>query len=307
MELSREVYQLIVRHVGNRSDLCSLARVSKAFQRAAEPSLYNTLLMRDPRQTVKLCSILSSQDRLAILVEALTVFALAREDREDEEEDVEGKGSEEDDIWLPEDFWVSLAAALRHLSHLRFFNIHIDGESTRAWILRGCEFQLRAFHSDFAWDSDLVEFLNSQSVLMDLYLADYTANLPGIRQGEEEEEDNAVPTPTTSTIHPHSLSKLSAIECSFTDAMAALVPGRPVTRIKTCFSREDTSGKTSELSQLLAALQRSTGPLRSLDLADSSYTEEFSLAVLREIVPRLPNLRYLGTLVLPIGLEVRVM
>ena len=57
--------------------------------------------------------------------------------------------------------------------------------------------------------------------------------------------------------------------------------------------------------QLVTSLRRSTKRLRTLDLADSSYTEEFSLVVLRQVATNLPDLRYLGTLVLPVGIEVR--
>ena len=182
MDLSREAYQLIIRHVGNRSDLCTLARVSKSFQRAAEPSLYNTLVMRDARKTTKLCSVLSAQDRLAVLVDALTVFAAAAHSDSEESGRSEEDQSDESDPALPEDFWDLLSAALRRMKRLRFLNMHINGDSDRAWILRGCTFQLRAFHSDFAWDSDLANFLNSQNLLKDLFLADYAANHPTLHQ-----------------------------------------------------------------------------------------------------------------------------
>lgn len=294
MELSKEAYQLIIQNVGNRADICTLARVSRSFQRAAERSLYNTLYLRDPGRTVELCKLLSSRLRLAMLVDALTISMQA--------DSVDGSGDESTETSgsIPEDFWESLAEALRCMTRLRFLNIHLDGDTQYAWILRRCTFQLRAFHCDFAWDADLVSFLNTQTKLSDLYLADFNANPPEIRQQEGHDAP-----PTDSSIESNSLPALSIVECSFADAITALIPGRPVTRIKTCFSREDTPGKVKELSQLVAALQRSTERLRCLDLADSSYTEEFSLKVLRVVAPSLPDLRYLGTFVLPVGLEVR--
>jgi hypothetical protein len=94
------------------------------------------------------------------------------------------------------------------------------------------------------------------------------------------------------------------LECTFTEAAATLVPGRPVTRLKTCFSSASIPAKRTELSSLVSKLSLSTRPLRTLDIADSSYTEEFSMEILRGIALHLPiveALRYLGTLVLPIG------
>lgn len=272
MELSKEAYQLIVKHTGNKSDLCSLARVSKSFQHAAERALYNTLYMHDPAATASLCDLLTTHDRLSILVEALTVFAEA-------------------DEGLPDAYWHTLARVLRKTVRLRFFNLHIDGASAHAWILDGCLFRLRTFHCDLEWDTDLISFLNGQHDLDDLYIADF----------DSHEHPHS---PSQSSLDRHSLRALSTLECSFSEAVRALVPGRPVVRLKTCFSRQQVPEKKEELSQLLTSLRQSSAPVRSLDLADSSYTEDFSLTILADIVKWLPDLRYLGTLVLPVGKEV---
>ncbi|KAI5120456.1 hypothetical protein M0805_008503 [Coniferiporia weirii] len=314
MELSREAYQLIIQNVGSRSDLYALTRVSKAFQRAAERALYNTLLMRNPTTTIILCNTLAANARLAILVDALTVFASPAApvgEDEGEEEDGNGGSSEPErmgDSSLPGGFWDALAAALRQTNRLRFLNIHVDGDASNAWVLRGCAFRLRSFHCDLAWDADLVEFLDMQDQMRDLYLADYAAPSQPTPQPEAGREHEPQPQPQpqavpATTLRAGSLSVLSTLECSFIEAVTALAPGRPVVRVKTCFSREDTPGKTAELRQLGASLRHASARVCSLDLADSSYTEEFSLAVLALLVPRLTELRYLGTLVLPVGLE----
>ena len=343
MELSREAYQIIVQNIGSKAGLCTLARVSKPFQFAAERALYNTLYMRDPETTVHLCKLLASRSRLATLVDALTVFASEGRTRDDlyERDNEDGPGDESEESsgekQLPDDYWGSLSGALQSTSRLRFLNLHIDGDPAHAWILRGCPFKLRSFHCDLSWDQDLVSFLNTQDRLQDLYLADYAvistlvdADVPEIKVHEPDSEpsppgppSSPPPTPTTqpgeqalptvqySVVHPvttideRALSALSTLECSFAEAFSTLAPGRPVARVKTCFSREDNPGKTRELTQLLESLQQSTCPVRCLDLADSSYTEEFSLTVLGEVSRRLPELRYLGTLVLPVGREVR--
>ncbi|KLO10098.1 hypothetical protein SCHPADRAFT_943134 [Schizopora paradoxa] len=338
MELSREAYELIVQYVAAKSDLFSLSRVSRAFQAAAERALYNTITMRDVRSTIELCDVLSRTNRVAKLVVTLNLFvsdpnATRGEDTQDSESDSSDTSME--DISM-ERYWPSLSAALQHTHRLRCLNVHIEsGNTSTAWVLRDCTFRLRSFHCDFAWDRDLVAFLNGQSALEDLFLADY-ATIPSVSPAESGGEGGnaresgrgdrsqaqaqnqacsstvpalpfatAVLPPGASSIHPHALYRLAVLECSYPDAVISLAPGRPLSRIKTCFSREDREGKERELAQLIAGLRLSESArrIRALDLADTTYTEEFSLDLLRAVVPTLPDLRYLGTLVLPIGLE----
>lgn len=342
MELSREAYQLIVQNIGNKADLCTLARVSKPFQFAAERALYNTLYMRDPGETVTLCKLLASQHRLAIHVDALTVFVNEglSDNEPSDKDDGYDQADEADEVGggktFPDNYWEALAGALQRTIRLRFFNLHIDGDPSHAWILRDCTFKLRTFHCDLAWDEHLVSFLDTQNRLEDLYLADYAVistlvdTGPAVIQVRDPECEAPPPgTPTSplstpasqygeqvfstmqsSVVHPvtvidgRALSALSTLECSFADAFTTFTPGRPIARVKTCFSREDSAGKAQELTQLLGSLRRSSRPIRCLDLADSSYTEEFSLTVLGEVTRYLLELQYLGTLVLPVGREV---
>lgn len=301
MDLSREAHQLIVHHVGNKSDLCSLARVSKSFQRAAERALYNTIYLRDPATTITICSTLAIRDRLALLVDAVSIFASGADGEDDDDDDDDDDGEDADE-GLPENYWRILAAALRRTNRLRFLNIYANGDAAHSWILRDCNFQLRTFHCDLHWDADLIVFLGTQRHLHDLYLADYS-NTPSETTVDWEARAYKH-TSATPSLDSTSLPSLSTFECSFTEAVSLLAPGRPLRRIKTCFSREDTQGKTAELGQLLRDLRRSTRRISCLDLADSSYTEDFSLTVLGEVSTQLPGLRYLGTLVLPVGLEV---
>lgn len=155
------------------------------------------------------------------------------------------------------------------------------------------------------WDLDLSSFLNTQDHLRDLYLADYVAPAPDNPALDESGSGSLLLSSNNARIRPGSLPMLSTLECSFIDAIQTLVPGRPVVRIKTCFSRDDVRGKTEELRRLSATLRRASARVRSLDLGDASYTEEFSLTVLGALVRYLPDLRYFGTLVLPVGVEVR--
>ncbi|KAL5519700.1 hypothetical protein ACEPAG_1360 [Sanghuangporus baumii] len=293
MELSREAYQLIVQFVNSRSDLYALTLTSRAFQRTAERALYNTLVLSDPSITVDICRTLSHNPRLGVLVDALTIFASPHKEDDSDNDDV---------AELPGEYWTCIASALAQTTRLRHLNIHADGETAFAWVLREAKFKLESFYCDLTWDRDLVNFLNFQDRLRDLYLSDFPPPSP---TSIHDETSGAAESSSSNNlaIRPDALPALSILECSFIDAVAALVPGRPVTRVKTCFSREDAPGKTEELRKLAASLQHSSTRIRSLDLADASYTEDFSLAVLGTMQRRLPELRYFGTLVLPVGLE----
>ena len=199
---------------------------------------------------------------------------------------------------VPDGYWDAVANALSRTTRLRHLDIHVDGDATHARILRASGFKLTSFHCDLAWDADLVAFLNSQDRLTDLYIADYASYPTAVKDAMDTDTD-------TLSISSTALQSLSVLECSFIDAVAALTPGRPVVRVKTCFSREDTEGKEEELRRLSAALQQTTRRVASLDLADASYSEDFTLTVLDGLARHLPRLRYFGTLVLPVGLEVR--
>ncbi|KAG5653166.1 hypothetical protein H0H81_002008 [Sphagnurus paluster] len=306
MELTLEAYRNIVKHLRNRADIANLCRVSKGFQYVCERPLYNTLYMRDVRHSISLCTTLADQPRLSVLVDALTIYLSAEDenDSDDDSEDDTRDGAES--LHLPADYWTSIANALQQTTRLRYLNIHINCNSDRAvaWIFNKCAFQLRRFHCDLNWDQDLVAFLNQQTDLDDLYIIDYNetgATLP--------ETMTTIPSPSL-TLDTHSLPNLSTLECTFSEASVAIVPGRPITHLKTCFSRSDPSEKSAEMKLLFSKMKLSTQPLRGLDIADSTYSEAFSMELLACLVCTSAiatgELRYLGTLVLPIlGKQVR--
>lgn len=280
MELSYETYILIVRHVATRSELASLCSVSKPFRRAAERLLYNTLSLKGPDTSIELSRVLSTTPRLAFLVEALSIYASGN-----------GSDSEDSPVPLPEDYWTSIASALAKLHRLRFLNVFIEGanDGSQAWVLAGCPFQLRTFHCDFEWDEHLSDFLDTQLQLSDLYIADFKPPSPE--------------SPPQS-LDPRPLPRLATLECTYMEAASALVPGRPVTRLKTCFSASQVDEKRAEMRTLFSNIRRSRRHLRSLDIADASYTQDFSLELLTMAVNTFSSsnhLRYLGTLVLPVG------
>lgn len=306
MVLSMEARQLIVQYSRSRGDICALARVCKDFQVVAERSLYNTLHLSGTGATMSVCNVLAGQPRVAAYVETLTITV--RDDEADSEEEVSPH--------LPEEYWSSIGAGLRSTHRLLRLTIQVDfiGHSHHAWILDGCQFRLRSFHCDLAWDDRLVGFLNDQDELEDLYILDfpYPADAEQAAPTEPQLPLSPPPPPVRRVVSPvpraGSLPKLSILECPTTDAVSALVPGRPITRVKTCFATSEIEKKRRELTTLFVNLRLSARPLLSLDLGDSSYNVDCSLNFLRHCVSTnrtMDNVRYLGTLALPVdGREV---
>ncbi|KAK7045773.1 hypothetical protein VNI00_007174 [Paramarasmius palmivorus] len=213
---------------------------------------------------------------------------------------------------LPAEYWPSISRALQKTVALKHLNILVNGpfDTSNTWIFEGCTFHLQGFHCDLDWNDHLVNFLRTQTNLHDLYLIDFN---------ESQESATATSTVVPPSIPIHNtptntntsmidttqfLPNLSKLECTFSEAALSLVPNRPVTHLKTCFSRTDMTEKRAELYLLFSKIRRSTRRLRSLDIADSSYTEAFSMEMLRTVVATAATsaeLRYLGTVVLPIG------
>jgi hypothetical protein len=255
---------------------------------------------------MSVCNLLANQPRVAAYVETLTI--VVRDDETASEEEVLS--------YLPEEYWRSIAAALRSTHRLSHLTIQVDfiGHSRHAWILDGCQFKLRLFHCDLAWDDHLVGFLNDQDILEDLYILDfpYPVDPDQDAPAEPQRPLSPPPPPVRRVVSPvpraGSLPRLSILECPTTDAVSALVPGRPITRVKTCFATSDLEKKRRELTTLFVNLRLSARPLLSLDLGDSSYNTDCSLNFLRHCVSAdrtMDNVRYLGTLALPVdGREV---
>ncbi|KAH9849460.1 hypothetical protein C2E23DRAFT_737189 [Lenzites betulinus] len=290
MALPPDACGLIVKYVSDsRPTLVSLCTVSKQFRAAAEKLLYNTMHLTTYDFTITICRLLSCTPRLACHVAALSVYNHGDGDNE-------ASTSEEDGPQPPDwdTYWNALSAALKNTMRLRFLSFYFagGGQTDKAWILDGCTFQLRTFHCDLAWDIHLQTFLGTQSRLSDLYLADF--------------QSLAIAPPISTSAF---LPKLNVLECTFSEAAAALVPDRPVCRLKTCFTHSRLEEKRTELQIIAASLRQSKRRLRALDIADSSYTPEFSLEMLAAITsdPALGSeLRYLGALVLPVGGQQRL-
>ena len=285
MEFSLETYRLVVKHVGSRADLCTLSRVNKGFQRAVEHALYHTIYAADAWETFAMCSLFARTRRLAAIVENLTLVVGDADDN---------NSRPQSEISLPDNFWSTVSEALHRTTRLHFLSLCLDnaGDTAQAWILSDTTFQLRSFHCDLQWDTHLVSFLNTQANIDDLYIVDYSVP-----------ETVQTSTSTSSPIDSGALPNLSTLECTFLEAACALVPSRPISRLKTCFSKTRLPEKREELSLLFSKLMETTHPLRSLDIADTIYSDSFSLELLAAVVKlrnQVRDRRYLGTLVLPI-------
>jgi hypothetical protein len=300
MELPLEVYSFIAQHVERRADLSTLCLVSKGFRTAAERVLYRTLEMREPSNTIVLCEVLAEKPRLAKLV---TTLAICLNDKGQDYD--EGSDIHEHRKLLslpPSRYWTSISGALLNSTGLRSLHVYLNSgiPTNYAWMLQWCSFQLHTFHCDLAWDAHLVSFLSTQHGLSDLHISDF----------DEDLAEN-VSMSTHSLRQAHTLPSLSTLDCTFTGAVGVLVPGRPVTHVKTCLSSSNLEARRVELALLLADLRLSTRPIYSLTVADESYTSGFSLELLASLVRAFgptPRLRYVGPLALPVdGNEVRVL
>lgn len=296
MELPPEVYLFIAQHIEGPADLCALCLVSKSFRRAAERALYRTLEMDRPSNTILLCGVLAEKPRLSQLVTALSIYL------NDEGQDDKGSDPQDQEPFSPPShYWTSISKALRNTTCLRSLSVYLNSgiPMNYAWMLEGCRFQLHNFHCDLAWDGHLVSFLSTQGVLTNLHISDFDEDLP-----------ENVSVTTHSLRQAHTLPNLSIIDCTFTGTISVLVPGRPVTHVKTCLSSSNHEARRVELALLLADLRLSTQPIYSLTVADESYTSSFSLELLSSLVRAFgptPQLRYVGPLALPVdGGEVSV-
>ena len=296
MKLPPEVYLNIAQYVERHADLCALCLVSKGFRTAAERVLYRKLDMSEPSTTITLCWVLAEQPRLSRLVTTLAIYLNEEGQRDDGSNSRDQRPSSSSSHY----YWTSISSALRNTANLRSFRVHLDGGNpiNYAWILDGCGFQLRTFHCDLAWDVNLISFLTTQRELSDLHFSDFDEDIP----------ENASIS-THSLRQAHTLPRLSVLDCTFSRAVGVLVPGRPVTHVKTCFSSSNPETRRVELALLLTDLRLSTQPIYSLTVADESYTSNFTLELLSSLVRAFgptPRLRYLGPLALPVdGGEVR--
>ncbi|KAH6907509.1 hypothetical protein BKA70DRAFT_1189502 [Coprinopsis sp. MPI-PUGE-AT-0042] len=302
--LTLEICSIIVIHVSRSETITVLCRVSKLFRRAAEVHLYRTIQTSNLQSTRTLCITLANSPRLALLLESLTIVPV---EGGSPQPSVRGQGNEGGAGGLPEEYWLWMKKALANTQRLKYLEIDSQiGPSTAcAWIYPKGEgvLQLRILRCDFDWDQDLIAFLNSQSELEDLYILDFKS--PPSTPSTITPANPASQTTNIreTTIHDSAMGSLAVLECTFSEAANILVPGRPITHLKTCFSTISLPEKRQEMEALLKSVELSKRSLRALDIADSSYDQDFSMELLQRVAHGERTrfeLRYLGTLVLPV-------
>lgn len=68
-----ELYRMIIQYLNSQHDLCTLARVSRAFQVEAERVLYHSVYLHHTIKTLWRCESLANQPRLALNVRKLSI------------------------------------------------------------------------------------------------------------------------------------------------------------------------------------------------------------------------------------------
>ncbi|KAJ7059669.1 hypothetical protein C8F01DRAFT_217628 [Mycena amicta] len=318
--LSPESYRAIARLAPRRRDLATLCLVSRAFSRAALPIMYNTLSVNDAEGGARVCETLVASKDVARLVRAITVQVWPRpspgkaraveeideSDSEAEEEDDEASHYRNDPDTDAE-FWTLIAHSLVNTTRLRHLVIDIPSPNSDgvecAWALGGtqCAFRLHTFHCDFDWDANLVAFLDTQDELYDLYVRDF------------RDLTLLALSPASASTSPPLLPALTTLECTFSEAAVLLAPGRPLSRLKTAFSTPPhLANREPELRLLVSALRRCSAPLHALDVGDApvpgatAEAEAASMQLLQRVaharaMTMAHELRYFGTLILPVG------
>ena len=159
LQLPPEVYSAIASYVSPR-DLLNLCRTSRALQSAAEPKLYETVVVRDVFVAFQAVTMICKNDgERAPYVKRFILYQDPR------------RMTRIDFTMVPPQFWVSVQEALVLMVNLDYLVLH-DPLAAQSWIL-GHEdiiFQLNELSARLPWDSHLVAFLSRQHTLRVLLL-----------------------------------------------------------------------------------------------------------------------------------------
>lgn len=154
-EVPTELYREIIQHVSSRRDLCNLSIASRILQAESEYFIYRSINTSRRFLTEYLCDLITSSPRLHTLVRSLNI----------------SNEGEQTNAVQSKEYWERISRLLRDLPNLEELKIHdnmVHG-NTNAWVLSQCTFSLQKFDCDFAFDSALLGFLQSQRNLQRLY------------------------------------------------------------------------------------------------------------------------------------------
>lgn len=258
--LSPELYNRIVQWAsGRRKDLRSLCLTCKAFQREAEARLYATIIQDDPQRAHMVFRTLISQERLAAHVR---IFYFTPEIRRIP-------------ITLGPPFWKALQEALIAMHNLENLLI-TDATFSNTWIFDPdkIKFQLREVKLRFAWDANIIRFLQSQHKLRTIQFHD---------QMDE---------PLSMEINTATLRNLRVFD-------GTLVIGVQFLHCRLAYLQVVIDSEPQPTLLMLRKLSQVHETLRSLSLLD--LPEEQITSTLAVIAMACPTIRHLGLLPFPVA------
>ncbi len=271
VQLPPEVLSAIASYATPR-DLIVLSHTSKGLQRAAEPRIYEHMVLRDAQSIFIGCHALLARDAYrGSYVKRLYIFQDPRR--------VTGRNNFTN---ASPQFWLVIQHALIKTANLEHLILH-DPTLSHSWILdhEDIKFQLRDAQLGLPWDEPMVSFLQTQHKLLSLAT-------------EDAREDGP--------LYPLAPNALPVLE-SYSGPLLVVAEllGCPLVRLQ-MRADDDTAPL---IPTIVSDLGRIMKTLRNLCIL--GLPEELSLEIVHLVTTAVfaPHLRYLGILPLPaVHLEV---
>lgn len=287
------VFQSVCRLFAADGDFKSLALMSRTcvnWQRIAEARLYETIDTQDIDTALGVFTTLATCSRVAAHVREIFIYITLSHSEYDHARflDVVGDGL------------ASLTAPLRRLTILVY---PVPREQYVSWpkcsvVLRSCDVPTTELWIATVCDTDLQQFLNRQGDALHRLTIEAqprgSTTTPSPFEGPVALDHDAIP-------------RLSVFEAA-SELAVAFVTSRPVSHCKLRVSvhreRDGWGPSYSTTKRVNAAVSCFNPELRSLHLTAVDLFEELTLDVLRIASYRLPQLRYIGRLQMPMTAKV---
>ncbi|KAI8986296.1 hypothetical protein BD414DRAFT_56130 [Trametes punicea] len=266
IQLPPEIFSAIVSYAAPR-DLLTLSRTSRAFQRAAEPRIYESMTLRDAQSIYLGChALLARNASRAPYVKRMVIY-----------QDPRRVTARNNLAAAPPQFWLAVQHALTKTVNLESLVVH-DPTCAHSWILdhEHIKFQLREATLRLPWDAHTVSFLQTQHKLLSLAVADAREDGP---------------------LYPLSPAALPILETFNGPVLVvAEVLGSPLKRIQMTVEEETTPFVTT----IVAGLGKIMKTLRNLCIVGLPEDLVLETLYLVSISGFASQLRYLGVLPLPV-------
>ncbi|RPD56706.1 hypothetical protein L226DRAFT_573790 [Lentinus tigrinus ALCF2SS1-7] len=265
-QLPPEVCSAIVSYASPR-DLITLSRTTKAFQRAAEPRIYEHVILRDAQSAFIGCHAIAVRD--AFRGPYVKRFILYQ--------DVRRTSPRNNLAVVPAQFWLSVQRALCQMVNLEYLVIH-DPLAAQSWVLdhEDITFQIREANLRIPWDSHTVAFLKDQKKLNALVL---------MTDGKEDGPLCALPVTALQSLEVFSGPVLVAAE----------LLGCSLTRLQMTVDEETAP----ILPTVVADLGKIMPTLRKLHIVGMAEHQIMEILQLVSTSVFAPALRFLGILPIP--------